>query len=51
MIPVFLWSQLIKGHLENENREPVSGAAVTAGGARTAIYSDPQGNFNLEGFN
>lgn len=49
MIPVFLWSQLIKGHLENENREPVSGAAVTAGGAGTAVYSDPQGNFNLEG--
>lgn len=47
MIPAFLWSQQIRGHIENENREPVSGAAITITGTEITMHSDSRGDFEL----
>lgn len=49
LFPIILWSQTIKGHIENENGEPISEARVEKGNAKNTIYSDREGNFILEG--
>ncbi|RKE79585.1 hypothetical protein [Epilithonimonas arachidiradicis] len=28
LFPIFVWSQNIKGHIENENQEPISESSI-----------------------
>ncbi|MFC4685391.1 outer membrane beta-barrel family protein [Epilithonimonas pallida] len=49
LLPIFIWSQNIKGHIENENQEPVSESSIEINDNQTIFYSDKEGNFNLEG--
>lgn len=46
---MFIWSQNIKGHIENENQEPVSESSIEINDNQTIFYSDKDGNFSLEG--
>lgn len=48
IFPILVWSQSIKGHLENENQEPISDGIIQIN--ENKIYnSDAQGNFVIDG--
>ncbi|PZU85881.1 MAG: hypothetical protein DI529_09440 [Chryseobacterium sp.] len=49
LIPTVIWSQSIKGHIENENQEPISESSIEINDNQSIFYSDKEGNFNLEG--
>jgi len=49
LFPVFIWSQNIKGHIENENQEPISDSRIEINDNPSVFYSDKEGNFSLEG--
>ncbi|WP_027382440.1 outer membrane beta-barrel family protein [Epilithonimonas caeni] len=49
LIPTVIWSQNIKGHIENENQEPISESSIEINENKTIFYSDKEGNFSLEG--
>lgn len=49
LLPMFIWSQNIKGHIENENQEPISESSIEINENKSIFYSDKEGNFNLEG--
>jgi len=46
---MFIWSQNIKGHIENENQESISESSIEINENKSIFYSDKEGNFNLEG--
>lgn len=46
---MFIWSQNIKGHIENENQEPISESSIEINENKSIFYSDKDGNFSLEG--
>lgn len=48
-LPVFIWSQTIKGHIENENQESISESTIEISENQSVFYSDTDGNFSLEG--
>jgi len=48
-LPVFIWSQNIKGHIEDENQEPISESSIEIIGNQSIFHSDKEGNFSLEG--
>jgi hypothetical protein len=49
LLPMFIWSQNIKGHIENENQEPISESSIEINENKSIFYSDKDGNFSLEG--
>ncbi len=49
LIPAAMWCQTIKGHIENENQEPLSGSSIEINDNQSIFYSDKEGNFILEG--
>ncbi|WP_374445286.1 outer membrane beta-barrel family protein [Epilithonimonas sp.] len=49
LIPAAMWCQTIKGHIENENQEPLSGSSIEINDNQSIFYSDKEGNFTLEG--
>ncbi len=49
MLPVWIFSQNIKGHIENENQEPISESSIEVNNSKTIFHSDEQGNFSLDG--
>ncbi|MPS72624.1 MAG: TonB-dependent receptor [Chryseobacterium sp.] len=49
LIPTVIWSQNIKGHIENENQEPISESSIEINDNQSIFYSDKEGNFSLEG--
>lgn len=49
LVPVFLWSQNIKGHIEDEHQQPVAGCSIEMKDYKSILYSDQQGNFTVEG--
>jgi len=49
LFPVFIWSQNIKGHIENEDQEPISESSIEINESKSIFYSDKEGNFSLEG--
>jgi hypothetical protein len=49
LLPIWIWSQNIKGHIENENQEPISESSIEINDSQSIFYSDKEGNFNLEG--
>ncbi len=49
LIPTAIWSQNIKGHIENENQEPISESSIEINDNQSIFYSDKEGNFSLEG--
>ncbi len=48
LFPITVWTQSIRGHIENEHQEAVAGAAVQINNAAQVIHSDKDGNFVLE---
>ena len=49
LFPIFVWSQNINGHIENENQEPISESSIEINDNKSIFYSDKEGNFSLEG--
>ncbi|UQB69711.1 outer membrane beta-barrel family protein [Epilithonimonas zeae] len=49
LFPVFVWSQNVKGHIENENQESISESSIEINENKSIFYSDKDGNFSLEG--
>jgi len=49
LLPVWIFSQNIKGHIENENQEPISESSIEVNNIKTLFHSDEQGNFSLDG--
>lgn len=49
MMPTFIWSQNIKGHIENDSQQPISEAKIEINNHQSLFYSDQDGNFTLEG--
>lgn len=48
IFPILIWSQSIKGHIENENQEPISEGVIQIN--EKEIYnSDEKGNFEIDG--
>lgn len=48
LLPVLVWGQNIKGHIENEKQEPISGSSIEINDNHSIFYSDREGNFSLE---
>lgn len=48
MMPTFIWSQNIKGHIENDSQKPISEAKIEINNHQSLFYSDQDGNFTLE---
>ncbi|WP_379969979.1 outer membrane beta-barrel family protein [Epilithonimonas sp. UC225_85] len=48
IFPILIWSQTIKGHIENEKQEPVSGSLIQINENKN-FYSDEKGDFSIEG--
>ena len=46
---MFIWSQNIKGHIENENQEPIFESSIEINENKSIFYSDKEGNFSIEG--
>ncbi|MPT32193.1 MAG: TonB-dependent receptor [Chryseobacterium sp.] len=49
MMPTIIWSQTIKGHIENENQESISESSIEINENKSIFYSDKEGNFSIEG--
>ncbi len=49
LFPVLLWSQNIKGHIENVNGQPIAEAGIEVLESKKTVSSDREGNFILEG--
>lgn len=49
LIPILVWSQNIKGHIENENQEPLSQSSIEINDNQSIFYADQDGNFNIDG--
>ena len=49
MMPTIIWSQTIKGHIENENQQPISESSIEINENQSIFYSDKEGNFSIEG--
>ena len=49
LLPMMIWSQTIKGHIENEKQEPVPQAVIQINEDKTLYKSDEKGNFAIEG--
>lgn len=49
ILPFWIWSQNIRGHIENEQKESVAGAAVHIDHRTPVSYSDQDGNFTVDG--
>ncbi len=49
LLPVFIWSQTIKGHIENEKQEPISEGIIQINENKNIYNSDEKGNFAIEG--
>lgn len=49
VLPFWVLSQSIKGHIENEKQEPISGSEIEVNGHQSIFYSDQEGNFIIEG--
>ncbi len=45
MFPIFIWSQNIKGHIENEKQEPISEGIIQINDNKNLYQSDKNGNF------
>lgn len=45
LIPIFIWSQSIKGHLENEKQEPISDGIIKINDNPNVYKSDEKGDF------
>jgi hypothetical protein len=43
LLPMFIWSQNIKGHIENENQEPISESSIEINENKSIFYSDKDG--------
>jgi len=48
-MPTIIWSQTIKGHIENENQESISESSIEINENKSIFYSDKEGNFSIEG--
>lgn len=49
LLPIWIWSQNIKGHIKNEIQEPISESSIEINENKSIFYSDKEGNFSLEG--
>ncbi len=48
LIPTIIWSQTIKGHIEDDNQKPISESSIQINDNPLVFYSDKEGNFSLE---
>ena len=47
LVPIFSFSQTIKGKVLDENKQPLAGANIYFDGTTIATIADENGNFNL----
>jgi len=49
IFPILIWSQSIKGHIENEKQEPIYEGIIQVNQSNNVYRSDEKGNFVIDG--